>query len=52
MPDGLAPGQTACFGVQFLVPEVALPFFAAGTRFTLWDHRTIGHGVVLELPGR
>lgn len=52
MPDGMAPGETARFGVQFLVPEVALPFFAVGTRFTLWDHRTIGHGVVLEVPGR
>ena len=52
MARGMAPGQVARFGVQFLVPEVALPFFAVGTRFTLWDHRTIGRGVVLEVPGR
>ena len=52
MPDGMAPGETAHFGVQFLVPQVALPFFGVGTHFTLWDHRTIGRGVVLGVPGR
>lgn len=49
MPGGMAPGETARFGVQFLVPEVALPHFAVGTAFTLWDHRTIGRGKVLEV---
>lgn len=52
MPDGFAPGEAARFGVQFLVPEVALPHFTAGTAFVLWDHRVIGRGKVLEVLAR
>lgn len=46
---GLAPGQTAAYGVQFLMPEAALPYFSKGTTFTLWEGRVIGTGTVSEV---
>jgi len=47
--DGFSPNQTQRFGVQFLVPEAALPHFTVGTAFTVWEGRVIGNGRVLEV---
>jgi hypothetical protein len=49
LEDGIAPGQAQRLGVQFLVPQAALPHFPVGVSFTLWEGRTIGHGQVLEI---
>jgi len=46
--DGISPGETRLFGVQFLFPEAALPFFSPGTPFTVWEGKVIGHGIVRE----
>jgi hypothetical protein len=47
--DGFSPSQTQRFGVQFLVPEAALPHFPAGAEFSVWEGRVIGSGRVLEV---
>lgn len=49
LEDGFSPNQTQRFGVQFLVPEAALPHFPVGTTFTVWEGRVIGNGRVLEV---
>ena len=46
----LAPGgRSGTFGVQFLVPEAALPNFPVGASFSVWEESDIGSGVVLEV---
>jgi hypothetical protein len=49
VPDGCvaSPGDTIEVGVQFLLPEKALPRFRVGARFTVSEGRSIGEGVVL-----
>lgn len=42
-------GRSSMFGVQFLVPDAALPFFPVGATFSVWEGRTIGTGVVREV---
>ncbi len=49
LEGGLLPNQRTIFGVQFLVPEAALPHFAVGTTFTVWEGKVIGNGRVLEV---
>lgn len=46
---GLNPGETSRFGVQFLFPKMALPYFPVGTLFTVWEGGIIGQGQVLEV---
>jgi hypothetical protein len=45
----IAPGQSSTFGIQFLVPEAALPFFPVGAEFTVWEGGIIGNGKVLKV---
>ena len=52
LAGGLAPGASGKFGVQFLVPESALPYFRVGTSFTVWEGKIIGEGKVLEVIHR
>ena len=47
--SGLNPGETSRFGVQFLFPEMALPYFPIGALFTVWEGGIIGQGQVLEV---
>ena len=49
LKDGFSPNQTHRFGVQFLVPEAALPHFPVGAEFSVWEGRVIGSGRVLEV---
>ena len=49
IPGGLSSSQTHRLGVQFLVPQAALPHFQVGTLFTVWEGRIIGNGKVLEV---
>ena len=44
-----APGETFHSGVQLLVPEVALSYFAVGVEFTVWEGGTKGTGRVVSL---
>lgn len=46
---GVAPGESGIFGVQFLVPDAALPFFNVGAEFSVWEGKIIGHGLVTEV---
>jgi hypothetical protein len=48
-PQGLAPSETGTYGIQFLVPKVALPHFFKGTAFTLWEGKVVGNGIVSEV---
>lgn len=58
---GLAPGEDALLGVQFLDPQGEAAF-APGTRFELWEGKVIGTGlvmvpfstvrVVVDIPGK
>ena len=49
LENGFSPSQTQQFGVQFLVPEAALPHFPVGAEFSVWEGRVIGNGRVLEV---
>ncbi len=49
LENGFSPNQTQQFGVQFLVPEAALPYFPVGTEFSVWEGRVIGKGRVVEV---
>lgn len=42
-------GRSGTFGVQFLVPEAALPNFPVGASFSVWEGSDIGSGVVLQV---
>lgn len=46
------PGRTLDLGIQFLFPEMALPKFPVGARFTLWEGRVIGTGEVTSVITR
>lgn len=45
----VAAGRAKEFEVQFLAPEVALPYFHVGKEFTVWEDKIIGHGKVLAV---
>jgi hypothetical protein len=46
----MAPGDIIEeVGIVFLSPEEVLSYVNVGTRFTLWEGRTIAHGEVLRL---
>jgi hypothetical protein len=48
--EELVPGGRAgTFGVQFLFPEAALPYFKVGAAFTVWEGKEIGSGRVLSV---
>ncbi|WP_139188738.1 hypothetical protein [Variovorax sp. OV700] len=49
VPLTSSEGKLQKFGVQFLVPEAALPHFPVGASFSMWEGRVIGHGRVLEI---
>jgi hypothetical protein len=40
------PGQTVSVPIAFLYPELVKPRLTAGSRFTLWEMRTIADGIV------
>ena len=48
-PGPIALGEPVEVQMQFLCPELALPLLAVGCEFALWEGRTIGEGIVLEL---
>ena len=48
-PGPIALGEPVEVQLQFLCPELALPQLAVGQAFALWEGRTIGEGIVLEL---
>ena len=46
----LTPGGRArTFGIEFLFPENALPYFKVGATFTVWEGKEIGSGRVLGI---
>lgn len=48
--EELTPGGCSeTFGIQFLFPEAALPYFKVGSKFTVWEGREIGSGRVLKV---
>lgn len=47
--SGLAPGHSAEIGIQFLVPELALPLLSEGTEFSVWEGKLIGNGRVTRV---
>ena len=50
VPDRtFSAGETVQVGIQFLVPEHALPKFSVGTEFTIWEGGDIGRGEVIEV---
>ena len=42
----VSPGQTVGVPIAFLYPELVKPRLSAGSRFTLWEMRTIAEGIV------
>lgn len=45
----IQPGSTIDTDVQFLVPDDALSKFPVGSRFTVWEGRDVGQGLVLAV---
>ena len=46
--DGLMLGATVTLDIEFLFPQLALPFFKTGDEFNVWESGTIGYGRVLR----
>lgn len=46
---GLALGESCTLEIQFLFPDLALPFFRPDGQFNLWEGGTIGYGRVLKV---
>jgi hypothetical protein len=42
----VAPGEAVTVSITFLFPELIKPRLQVGSRFTLWEMRTIAEGVV------
>lgn len=45
----LAPGASTKVPVAFLYPELIKPRLKVGSRFTLWEMKAIGDGIVEEI---
>jgi hypothetical protein len=46
----ITPGETVeKLGMIFLYPEDVFPFARPGTKFSLWEGKTIAHGEILGL---
>ncbi len=45
----LAPGATATVPITLLFPTLVKPRLKVGSRFTLWEMRTIAEGVVEQI---
>jgi hypothetical protein len=45
----VAPGETVTVPITFLFPELIKPRLKVGSRFTLWEMRTIAEGVIEEV---
>ncbi|SRR5260221_202569 len=48
---GIELGSTSTVEGAFLSPELVRPLLKRGTKFTLWERGTIGHGTVMEVHG-
>lgn len=46
---GFALGETGTLDIEFLFPEMALPWFSASQEFNLWEGGTVGYGRVLKM---
>ena len=46
---GMALGDTVEMAVEFLFPDLALPFFKLNDEFNLWESGTVGYGRVLKV---
>ena len=49
--QGLALGDTIETDIEFLFPDLALPFFKVKNEFNLWESGTIGYGRVVRVHG-
>jgi hypothetical protein len=45
----LRPGYSTVVPVAFLFPDDVIPLLSQGTRFNLWEGRTIGTGRVISI---
>ena len=46
---GLDLGESCTLELQFLFPDLALPFFKHNDEFNLWETGTVGYGRVLKV---
>ena len=46
---GMALGDSCTLEIEFLFPDLALPFFKHDSEFNLWEGGTIGYGRVLKV---
>ncbi len=47
--EGLALGESCQLEIEFLFPDLALPFFKHNDEFNLWEGGTVGYGRVLKV---
>lgn len=45
----ISPGEEVIVPITFLVPELVKPRLLIGSKFTLWEMRTVAEGVVVEI---
>jgi hypothetical protein len=46
---GLELGESCKLEIEFLFPDLALPFFKHNDEFNLWEGGTVGYGRVLKV---
>ena len=46
---GLALGESSQVEIEFLFPDLALPFFKHNDEFNLWEGGTVGYGRVIKV---
>ena len=46
---GLQLGESCKLEIEFLFPDLALPFFKLNDEFNLWESGTVGYGRVLKV---
>jgi hypothetical protein len=47
--SGLELGESCRVEIEFLFPDLALPFFKLNDEFNLWESGIVGYGRVLKL---
>lgn len=48
-PPGLQLGDTTTLELEFIYPELALPFFKDNDEFNVWEGGIVGYGRVMKV---
>ena len=48
-PPGLLLGETSLLDIEFIFPELAMPFFKDNDEFNVWEGGIVGYGRVTKV---